>query len=507
MKKIVQLLILSFFSFNLFAQPRSSETLPNNESNGSKGKVLAAASVSSSPDTTYLSPASFRKKVKLIFGQIVTGQSTASALTNYADADIANGKLAFSGTQFFGDRLFLSVGANAKVDNNISQIFDGFKLSSNVSADIRLNFRIKNVFWYDPSDAIELRRKKQALLAANINANSKLSYDSIFTVAFINQQSLRIENNRRQLVQLRNQINNLYLPDNRSIDTARNLLEGDETTKARTERIIRLNIDSMKIDYFRLIQDSLLLRAGMDSAVYIHNHTGSTKQLIKVNNKELAKRIEAVEMEASFKSLHMVWASVRYNPSRQKFYLYDSLQAFKSQVKDSSFNTAFFGAELNYYYWSQSRGMSVYANLGWGWQQENNLDTLKSYDVTEERARVEGADSRKVSNKYNAYSGKYGEFKSRKLYANLYVFSGSNNAAIHLFPEFKFWDDGPTVFNLGIGFVMSFKSRKDEKTIINAEPFIQWKDMANKLNSDKGVFSRNMIGLRIGLPINPVQPK
>lgn len=436
---------------------------------------------------TYLSQKSFNKKLMLVFGQLATGQQSASVLTNYADADILNGKISFNGTAALGKqgRHFLSIGASGKINNSVADLFNGFKLNNNTSVDVRLHNRLFTRFYYQEKDAIELRQNIRHLASRRHYNDIAAGYDSIATVAFINREASIRKALGDSLRRLRQIVN-------------------DAATGAPGNTANQPSIDLLRQRFYTLLLDSISSKRRSDSANLIYTTPKRFENLRKKNKEEMEAKVEELELAAPFSSIHLVWFTLRINPFRQKFYLYDSLQSFSSQLNDSLFTSAYYGGELSYYYWSNHRSFSVYANIGGGYQKENNLDSLDTYEVVDTREEEVGSQNRKVSSKYSSYLGDYREFSSWRIYANLYIFSKNNKAAIHVFPELRLWENGPTIFNTGIGFVMSFKSKKEEKTIINAEPYIQWLDLSNQLKSGiRDNFRKNQIGIRVGLPINP----
>ncbi len=423
----------------------------------------------------YISSASFRKKVKQVFGQLATGQSTTGVLANYADLDIANGKLGFNGATALTDWCFVSLNANAKIKNSVSQIFEGFKLNSNAGVDLRIHLNLSPTFFFTEKDAIELRRAKDLEKLKNGIDDISAGIDTATTIAFIGLKDREISIVHSMLTKIRDSVSTNKEP------------------ASLNDQISRL---------YRLTLDSLELAKACDSANHVYSDTTRYKRQIIANKKKYEDEAEKLELAAPWQSMHLFWLTIRGNTARQRFYLYDSLTLLDQQVREKDFISLYGGLELSYYYWNKK--MSIYANVGGGFQKDNNLDSLDSYEIVDTREDESGPNTRKFTNKYNAYTGTFNDFTSWKMYMNFYIFSKGNKSAMHVFSDVRFWQDKTKIFNAGLGLVLSFKSKKDEKTTINAEPYIQWNDLGNEFNSGKSGFSRNTIGIRIGLPISPI---
>ncbi|MEQ9423914.1 MAG: hypothetical protein RJQ09_05820 [Cyclobacteriaceae bacterium] len=71
----------------------------------------------------------------------------------------------------------------------------------------------------------------------------------------------------------------------------------------------------------------------------------------------------------------------------------------------------------------------------------------------------------------------------------------------HFYPEFWVRDTGEASLNFGIGVLITFKDKKKEKSIINAELFANALDIANENDLDDNIFRRTELGIRIDFPI------
>src|SRR4029078_12730390 len=104
-------------------------------------------------DSNYLSKKAFTALTNRLFGQIATGQSTAS-LANFGAFDPVNGSAAFNAftpLNFKGDTakyvplLSLEVKGDLGSDNIVA-LFSNSKLNTNIDASIKLHFPIPSLF-------------------------------------------------------------------------------------------------------------------------------------------------------------------------------------------------------------------------------------------------------------------------------------------------------------------------------------------------------------------------
>ena len=490
---IITILLTFFLVFQVHAQKRvygskqstSQLTTTKEGANGPQSLItLKDKEDSLKPEVqgSYLSAKAFSQKVKNIFGQLALGQSSSGAMANYASADITDGKLGFNGVLPGNGRLTAAVAANGKINNSISELFSGFKLNTSTSIDVRVSLRLLTRFFFSAKDGAELKNKREYLEMKRTVFNTQSGWIGLADSTTIKMLAAKMRVIRDSMDCIRRIVNPTLGKDSANCD--------------------KLQIDRMSETLYQLILDSGINKLMQDSLNLLLKEPGRINRLRKVLNDSIDNESLKVELAAPFESFHLVWLSGRFTPSRQRFFLYDSTKSFDQQVKDTAFTTSYSGLELNYYYWSKQKDFSLYINVGAGYSRVNNLDTLTNYSLDDTRTQSAGLNTRKLENKYSAYSGQYLESSSFKIYSNLYLFGSGNKWAIHFFPEWVS-SKGLTVTNLGAGFVLSFKSKKDDKTTINAEPYIQWTDIGNKLNGAIKASYRNIIGIRVGLPINP----
>ena len=78
-----------------------------------------------------------------------------------------------------------------------------------------------------------------------------------------------------------------------------------------------------------------------------------------------------------------------------------------------------------------------------------------------------------------------------------------NIAALHIYPDIVVQDDKKPTYNLGLGFLYSFKDSKDEtgNSKVNLELYYRFVDLTNsKDDEDNDFLERNSIGLRVAFP-------
>ena len=140
---------------------------------------------------------------------------------------------------------------------------------------------------------------------------------------------------------------------------------------------------------------------------------------------------------------------------------------------------------------------------GPGFSYTDNQSSLTKQELsgTTQYGPVNG--QRSGTKKYDVYSGVYKrDLKALRIYSDFYQFLFSNNvAAPHASPEFKAQRREKPLWNLGLGFLVSFKDGKDENTIVNAELYYNFLDIFKTSESDYRLFERNSIGIRFTFPV------
>jgi hypothetical protein len=440
-----------------------------------------------------ISQASFNKLIKLQFGQLATGQTSANVASNFGALDITQGKFVFNGSLPVGNSFFITAALEGSIDNNVSQIFNNFKLNNNTSVDLRLNFRLPGgtTFFYTKEDKAKLQNEINKVIITYEGDTTKIG----------NEQELR--DIRRQLLK--------YTLDSidREIDVSR--IEKDTILKDKTKSYNVLG----QADFDRYGQKSRKLlelkqaryevKSKFDSLTFSINRIPNYANGVK---KDLEKRkddqIEAIELDADWNAIQIQWLSIRINPVRSKFYIIDTFRYYFSQVFDTVLTNSLYALEYSYYFYSRKRKIAHYANVGVGYSRMDNRKELVTFDVTDTWKRDSARTSRTYSSKVNAYSGKLSEDRYYNLYFNYYIFLLNRNSfGFHTFPDIQWREGTSALYNLGLGLIFSFKKKGEEKTIINAEPYFKLTDISDVLGKGTSFIHRNVVGVRFGIPFNP----
>ncbi len=477
-KMQVILTAICFFSIRLQAQS-DIETVKENETD------------------FYVSQESLSKIIQNKFGQLALGEKDASVLSNYVAVDAQNGSVSFNTFLAFSKKIYLTTNISTGINDNISVLFKGFKLNNNSSLDIRAHFRIGQMtrFLYSYKDKLELKEK---LHGVDIESNYK--QENVVNLRIFNASRIEVDsfqlhvlNKRVQKLEdeLKNEIGSISY--NAEVD--------DNTSSEKAEKCRKLYDEILKIKH-----EYAGVKMRLDSLQYNTNLLLDTIKLKESIAREALEKKKIIEVSAPWVGMHFFWITARINPIRKSFYQFHPGIAFEKQLTKEKSNFLRVGVEFSYYQWKKKvKSRTLYLNAGISYMEDNNLDDLSLIEYKDETTDVSGNTTRKTNSSYKAYKGEYKEFGVINTYVNFYqFFSNSNQTALHIFPDIDFREENVTLYNLGVGLVLSVKDKKNEKAIINAEPFFRLTDMADNIASGLSFFKRSEIGLRIGLPINPL---
>jgi hypothetical protein len=262
------------------------------------------------------------------------------------------------------------------------------------------------------------------------------------------------------------------------------------------DRIFQLHRDSIKLQIEHDQLDSLVRLPPARR----RNYTRHTLRLLK---ESFSDTLTKLELNAPISAIRLSWFTITGNFNRKKYYTYDTTLAFNERINAKRFNSFNFGAEWHIYFQQAYRPLAHYLKIGYSHRKNNNIKDLSTSELTQKTKSSANGVEREVVDRYSVYTDSIQEFKSNFFYADYYfMFKRNALSALHFFPEFDVRRTGEQIFNAGIGYVISFKDSKKEKAVINAEAYYKFLDITNELGSTQGVWERNEIGIRVGLPLN-----
>lgn len=461
---------------------------------------------------SFLSPRNFSRTLNKLFGSVAVGADGGSGLSNNATFDPANGKFAFNGFGQLSSKdsagwpVFMNLNINAGLQgSSVGELFNNSKLNTNVAVKLKIHVgtRRKSIFFFN--------EEKQAL-------NNKR--DSIFKESLY---QLSLESIR---------INNIQVAIDRAVAKEKiinNKITSREVTRIRYAKLLAsLNlVSNPDMDSLALYTDTLAkitnaqdtLRAELnktgqslvalrrDSALMVPSKKGHSKYVrlkMYLAEKNLNNQIDTVELKATINAASFRWLTFNIGFSRQKYYTYDVTKAFDDRIDKQLLDAVDLGIFYNYFRQNFLEDRIFYGNIGISRVKDNNTADLSTTDISQETATSNGTGvTRKVTDKYSAYTDTIVEYKSWKVNANLYyLFGKRDKSGIHVFPEFEIRNGLDNVWNGGIGYIFSFKDKKDTKTLINLEAYIKFIDIGNVRRDASFFYNRNSIGVSVGLPFN-----
>lgn len=458
----------------------------------------------------FYSPRTFTIFANRTFGQLATGQHTAS-LANFGSFDPAKGSFdfnAFTPLSFSSDEgkhmvpyLSLAMKGDLASDNTL-KLFSDSKLNTNVDGIINLHIPLPflNSIGYYASESNILRIKKIALQAEYdirlLEADTTGTSDSVrraLSGARLDEIRWYLHQQRDTLTILDSNIAQLRRAP--SPDTVQIAKQYGYRLKA-SDRIFQLHRDSVKtqIEYDQL--DSLTRLSPARRRNY-------TRQTLRILRESFSDSLTKLELAAPISAVRLSWFTLTGNFNRKKYHTYDTTRVFNDRIDVKRFNAFNFGVEWHLYFQQRYRSMAHYLKIGYSHRKNNNIKDLSTSELTQKTKTSANGVEREVLDRYSAYTDSIQEFKSNFFYADYYfMFKRNALSALHFFPEFDVRRTGEQVFNAGIGYVISFKDSKKEKAVINAEAYYKFLDLSNELGSAQGIWERNEIGIRVGLPLN-----
>lgn len=458
--------------------------------------------------TLYLSNEGLNRLVNSKFNSLVTGNVTGTEVSNYASFEPLNGSFVFKGSVPLSKKSeqakfsYLSLRLEGDlISGSYASLFTNTVLNTNSLIDGQLHFRLGNASglkYLGIEEAIMKQRKKfleneldKKLQMAKQDwekeLNTRIDVLKLKSAATTTKISASNELQKERISQLKIEQGKIS-PDNAVI-------------KKMSEEILAL-----KKEEEEAIASLKLLQVQTDSLVNVHNNPDDT-YFIKSSNdaiEEYDKKIETLEKEAPITAIKFGWLTLSAGGSKKNYYtFYDSL-SFANQLTKRELSTFRFGLSWNFYSEKSFPKRVTYLNIGFLNYRDNNLKFLSTQSVLQEKTiKNTGGDTvRKVSKTYNAYTDQITENTIWNFFANVYFIHSSKTTAFHLFPSVDWYDSKKVISNIGLGYVVSFKNKKKEEPMINAEGYVKFVDLFNKLEGKPFFWNRNEIGVNFTLPFN-----
>ena len=217
------------------------------------------------------------------------------------------------------------------------------------------------------------------------------------------------------------------------------------------------------------------------------------------------KQRKAAQINIELTGYTINWWSIGYKVINKTFSTFQPSSPFGKQISKENYTSHAVSIEWNNSEWSNQPGESHYLQIGVDGFLNDNKDELKRLEITETNEYGSSPNLRTTTKKYFSYQGEYiKDLLGARIHADYFKFFFQENyCAFHVYPEIIYQKTEKPLYNVGVGFMYSFKDKKDEKekALINAELYFNLKDLSNIGNSGKSLFERNEVGIRFGLPL------
>lgn len=220
---------------------------------------------------------------------------------------------------------------------------------------------------------------------------------------------------------------------------------------------------------------------------------------------QIKKEKLALEKEKDYViGIDISWFSFGFKINNNSFQRIDTAASLEDQISDENFVSN----ELKIQ-WSRYRSdfdnQSFYFNLGALLRRTDNLNSLQKTEINDFQLIGEGENlERKVISKSLVYTGEYQQrLYGASIYGNYYhYFNHQKNTGLHANLTATFLDKVKPLWNADIGFIFLFKNKEKVTSNLNIELFYRFSDIGNSEDSKKRIWERNIIGLRLAVPLN-----
>jgi hypothetical protein len=381
-----------------------------------------------------------------------------------------------------------NVGAELNLSSNTGSIFSGGDLTANSTYYIKTSLLNSgfNKLWYDYD------RRNEMLIRRDYRVNEiKREYNSNFVIKY---SAIVL-----QLKTADSIIAALY--DKQMASQTKTLNQADE--------VLLLKTIEEKAKYKKALAD-----AGLD---------GNIEEKIEAVKSQLDKEIYEIELSSNaWTAFRIGWFSGSVSYTKDKYLTYDKNGPFEKKVGERLFDKWSLTANYNFLYernswWQQikhPRGLkSIYFAASWTGSKDNNFSQIKETDFTTRqiflRNNIASGDSTLEvvsTQKVKDVTGKMfqTEWNNTLGLQSTLIFGKSNFWGINLATTGTFSKFRGPLFNGRAGILFRFIDSNDGKAKVNFEIFVQLRDWADNLRTNKNTWERKVIGFTTTVPFNKV---
>lgn len=462
----------------------------------------------------YLSREGLNFLVNSKLASLVSGQPTGTAVANFASFEPVNGTFTFKGSVPLSRKAdssrfaFLTIRLEGDlISESYAALFRNSELNTGTVADVQLHFRFSRDikrFSYLATHAATLDLQRTMLGNERTRGLAKASTAGNWA----NYISGELARNQFNLDVIRFKIADNVLKQTAKATTISTelakLVPDAQVIKTNSEDLAKLETEEAG---FRTEEKKLF--KSIDSLTIVQaDLAGFRQKYINSINKKTADSIEKLEHNAVLTGVRFTWFTLIGGGSKKNFYLFNESLPFNDQIEKKEFNTFRIGLSINFYNERSFPTKAFYGNIGFLRYKDNNIKLLSTMEVAQQKVikNSTGDIIRTITKKYNSYTDPIIESTVWNIFSNAYFIHSSKSMALHLFPGIELVDNAKDLTNLGVGYVVSFKTEKKERPVLNAEGYIKFVDLFNNLDGRARFWNRNEIGISITLPFNFLIP-
>jgi hypothetical protein len=458
----------------------------------------------------FISTYTFNRMLRRDFSLMTTNEEGLPAIGNYAVLKLSdnNSRIALNGS-FYNPfirkgnerpiKTILSLGLKAGIADNVTSLF----AENSVNDDVGINVRFSIIGW-----------KRSAYVYTAYDCATMDINRGLLTEAYdLEGRRTFIKRNALQLA-----IDNAQAEKDKLDDTATSIANTILCIEKEQMDTRADELPALKKRRDELMQKSLVLFDTISSKrMALRDSNFEPEEKRKELDKAYLQKLYDYESKyVRWKSVHIKWLDFFGDVNGTTYNILKRANPVDSQVVEEKFHLFKFGLTSNVF--KSKPGSSLFK---WGYisrltvqiSNSNNIKAKNKRDI-ENITAIDGTGyTRRVIEKLTAYEQ---EFKERFAFTINYQLSNflneSRNRGISVYFSSawkydEFWKpftEPKPYMNLGAGYFLTLLDKEKESAVINFELFMRFQDLLNADEAETQFYSRNEIGLKVGLPFRSI---
>lgn len=465
------------------------------------------------------------KNLKNEFYEILTSNSELN-ISNLAAISTEDSKLDLKGNIKISDKTLLNIGVNGSINEGVSTVFSGLKVSPSLGTNLGLHIFISDNDYYSKltnqyifkEKQDSLIREKEINLIKFVDLTGKvIPYDTSKpsqTLVTSNGKTIPFFMYKKYVEQ--NDIvtteQELIIKLNKEISAhKKSITNGFITENKKTIPLTKKDVEILnnkiasKTQKISLSEDKIIkIKEVLNEYLSVANIISSYDALEEKYNQEMEKTYEIKKPE----EYRISWLSLTGSLKNNSIKLFDEKADFDNQISKSSFNNLGIDLSFNIYNLTINDHKTYFLKFGVSHEIKDNLRDLSVLKIEQVNIFNNPSDTSSVSSRTSkseiaAYEKE--EYKTNIRPTSLFIdgywfFSRKNNFALHLRPELNFIEKEENL-NLGTGLFLSFNSKDKENPIVNIELYTNFVDVLKENDEENKLLDRSNTSLSLNFPI------